>query len=257
MSWVKEHYTEQSKLVGRAEIHDFHRKHAENLHAMCQEIDDCKRILELGAGACGLAAAMTEYGYDVFAVEFNPTDIELAQKLVKNQNIKNLHIINDDFYTVNFDEKFDFIYYWDGFGVGEDSDQKRLLGRIGREWLSKDGFAIIDVFSPWNWQRNSGKTSTFKANDGTEWTREIQFDAINSRFRDFLKPKDKIENVLSQTIRLYTMQDFLLLVEGTETKIDSFYLNFDRPLELNVYSKEVSDELLNSNGYYVKLVKHT
>jgi SAM-dependent methyltransferase len=255
MGWVRKHYTEQSKLVGKAKIQDFHRELAKNLHSWCEELSECRRVLELGAGACGLAAAMAEYGYEVFAVEFNQADIELARSLVKQHRIDNLHIIDGDFYEVNFDQKFDFIYYWDGFGVGEDSDQRRLLTRIGREWLTDDGIAIIDVFSPWNWQRDSGKVSTFKGNDGKEWTREIQFDPINSRFRDFKSPKEDTGVLLSQTIRLYSLQEFLLLTEGTGTEVEAFYANFGKPISLGESNRELSDELLNSNGYFARLVK--
>jgi predicted RNA methylase len=88
MDWVKKHYTKQSRLFGRATISDRHRDIANGLHRWFKSQQNSRgnRVLELGAGACGLAAAITEYGYDVWAVEFNQADVELAKKLVKGQH---------------------------------------------------------------------------------------------------------------------------------------------------------------------------
>jgi hypothetical protein len=211
--------------------------------------------LELGAGACGLAAALTAYGYDVWAVEFNPADVELAKQLVKERDIKRLRIIEADFYDVQFQEQFDFIYYWDGFGVGDDACQRRLLTRIGTEWLREHGLAVIDVFSPWNWQRRVGEVSTFRANDGSIWIREILFDALHNRFRDVMRMKDGFQPELSQTIRVYSLQDFLLLVEGTDTQVVGFYLDFETPVDLGGLDGGISDQLMKSNGYLVQLAR--
>ena len=257
MDWVKAHYTQQSRLFGRATISDRHREIAKGLHQWFEswQVSRGNRVLELGAGACGLAAAMTEFGYDVWAVEFNPADVELAKQLVKERNINRLHIVEADFYEVQLEGKFDFIYYWDGFGVGDDEHQRRLLTRIGNEWLGEDGLAIIDIFSPWNWQRRVGEVSEFRANDGSFWTREIQFDPLHSRFRDVMRVKDGSQPELSQTIRVYSLQDFLLLIEKTGTQVARFYLDFETRISLDVLDDRVSNRMMKSNGYFVHLMR--
>jgi len=81
MDWVKHHYTEQSRLVGRALVRPQHRRIAAGLDRWCRALPRCQRVLELGAGACGVAAALVELGHEVHAVELNPADVDLARRL--------------------------------------------------------------------------------------------------------------------------------------------------------------------------------
>lgn len=255
MDWVKPHYTEQSRLFGRAAITAQHRQLAELLHAWCRAQDGCSRVLELGAGACGVAGAMVQLGYDVTAVEFNSSDLALAKQIATTEDLRDLRIVGADFYEVQLGDRFDFVYYLDGFGVGEDADQHRLLTRIGQEWLSEHGFAMIDVFSPWNWQRRDGEQRDFTAVDGSRWTREISFDAQKRRFRDFMRPREGGDTLLSQTIRLYSPQEFQILVEGTGLRVDAFYLLDGTPIDPASRNAETSTRLESSNGYYARLIR--
>ena len=264
MDWVRDHYNEQSRLFGRALITDQHRVIAAGIDRWCQRLPRCEKILELGAGACGVAGALAGRGYDVFAVEFNPHDIALAQELKMSQELESLRVVEADFYEVELPHRFDFVFYWDGFGVGDDSDQRRLLDRIGNEWLAAGGWVLIDVFSPWNWQRRDGEVTEFTATDGSKWTRLLEFDAVRGRFVDHLRPTDGSDRELSQTIRVYTLQEFELLTEGTALRVDSFHLFDEAPddsarlppiIDSQVADASLSHRLLSTNGYLASLVR--
>ena len=175
--------------------------------------------------------------------------------MVGEHGVQGIDVVEADFYEVELEGRFDVVYYWDGFGVGEDADQKRLLRRIGTEWLADGGYALIDVFSPWIWLKRTGSSYEFRANDGTTWKRRVEFDAVNSRFVDFLSPLDGRPTQLSQTIRTYSVPEFLLLTEGTGTRVDAIFDPFgEAAVELGRYDAEVSSRVASSNGFVAKLV---
>ncbi|WP_235472390.1 class I SAM-dependent methyltransferase, partial [Ardenticatena maritima] len=65
-------------------------------------------------------------------------------------------VIEADFYQVALPEDgFNAVCYWDGFGIGTDEEQRKLLWRIW-SWLRPDGVALIDVYTPWHAAKSSG-----------------------------------------------------------------------------------------------------
>lgn len=65
----------------------------------------------------------------------------------------------------------------DGFGIGTDDDQQRLLQRIAN-WLESDGCVLMDIATPWHaaksvghgWRVGNGmRRYSFDA-DGCRWT---------------------------------------------------------------------------------------
>ncbi|MBT8485484.1 MAG: methyltransferase domain-containing protein [Phycisphaerae bacterium] len=249
MDWAKDYYTQQSRTFARATVTDQHRRIAQRLHGWCGERDGVRRILELGAGMAGVAAALADRGYDVCAVEFNPADATLARSLASQPRAGGLTIVEDDFYTVDLPGRFDFIYYWDGFGIGTDDDQRRLLRRIGQDWLAADGRALIDVFSPWNWRRRHGERSTFTARDGSTWERRIEYETHGERFRDHWSTADDPTVHRSQTIRCYTPLEFEDLARETGLAVDRFIAMDGYAFSAN----EITEEIRATNGFYVLL----
>lgn len=84
---------------------------------------------------------------------------ELVDRLAPEESIPHegsIEFVRADFYTVEFGRVFDVVCYWDGFGVGSDDDQIRLLRRIAHDWLAPDGRAIIEVFDPAGWAADDG-----------------------------------------------------------------------------------------------------
>jgi hypothetical protein len=92
-----------------------------------------------------------------------------------------LTILEADFYETDLTGPFDVISYWNGFGIGSDADQRRLLDRIAHDWLAPDGCVLMDVFSPWQWARAAG---TEKRNEESELMQRSDFDPVACRFID-------------------------------------------------------------------------
>jgi cyclopropane fatty-acyl-phospholipid synthase-like methyltransferase len=107
-------------------------------------------ILELGAGGGQFSVAACQLNHKITAVEIEPDFVEHMRFLARHRNPENLTIINADFNNVEFESAFDVICYWDGFGLGSDSDQRQLLQKIS-SWLTPDGSVFLEIFTPWFW----------------------------------------------------------------------------------------------------------
>lgn len=209
MDWALEFYTKQNTWSGVYEepINEGHRQKAgwiEELTGPGQ-----KRVLELGAGGGQVAAAMAALGHEVVAVEQVPMLCAHAQKLAAEVKAGKLSVLQADFYAVTLDGSFDVVCYYDGFGIGSDADQRRLLKRIAG-WLAPTGNALIEIGTPW-----------YAASvDGRGWTvgqaeRRYNFDADHCRWLDTWWPVGQPEQQVQQSIRCYSPADLRLLVEAT------------------------------------------
>jgi len=146
VGWTKEFYSRSRERWGPSGILPHHRERAASIARLCGP--GYKRILELGAGAGGTAAALADLGHTVTAVDIAPPSVAFARELAREARPGTLDIREADFFTAQFDGRFDSIAYWNGFGIGTDADQRRLLVRIAREWLAPGGSVLIDVFTP-------------------------------------------------------------------------------------------------------------
>lgn len=251
MDWVKAYYTEQSRTFASGKITDQHRDTAARIERWCVETG-AKSLLELGAGMGGVAAVLAEQGFEVWAVEVNPADCAHARGLARHEVPGSFTVVEGDFYSVELSRQFDLVFYWDGFGVGGDDDQQRLLARIANDWLSPGGTAIIDVFSPWNWMKRSGERREYSSLDGTTWERRIEFDTDTSRFNDHWEPLPGRGEHRTQSLRCYSPADFVLLVRGTGLKVRRL-LSMEG-LELDFASDPtISKALATTNGFFAEL----
>src|SRR5438046_208747 len=96
------------------------------------------RVLELGAGFGGAAAATADLGHRVIAVERSAQRAALARRHEWKSRSGELEIIEADFDSVVLEGPFDVVAYWSGFGVGNDASQASLLTRV-RGWLAPAG----------------------------------------------------------------------------------------------------------------------
>jgi len=209
MDWALQFYTKQNQWSGVYEepINEDHRLKA----AWIEELTGAghKRVLELGAGGGQVAAAMAELGHEVVAVEQAPTLAAHIQKLAATLPVGQLSVVQGDFYRVDLTGPFDVICYYDGFGIGSDADQRRLLERIA-SWLTPTGSALIEVSTPW-----------YAASvDGRGWTvgqaeRRYNFDAEGCRWLDTWWPIGQPEEQVQQSLRCYSPADLRLLIEPT------------------------------------------
>lgn len=208
MEWALEFYDKQNAWSGmyEEEISQTNREKA----ALISEFagPGPKRVLELGAGGGHGAAAAADLGHTVVAVELVPRLTARAQELAASRDSQ-MTVINEDFYTVELDGHFDVVCYWDGFGIGSDEDQRRLLQRIAA-WLTPTGSALIDIGTPW-----------YAASvDGRGWEvgeaeRQYSFDADGCRWEDTWWPKGKPEEAVKQSTRCYSPADLRLLLAST------------------------------------------
>jgi SAM-dependent methyltransferase len=171
-----------------------------------------KRILELGAGVGNVAAAMANAGHTVVAVDLTEELVQNTQRLAADVRTGSLRGIAGDFYEIELDGRFDVVAYFDGFGIGTDHDQRRLLRRI-KEWLVPDGCAVIDVFSPWYWANVPGEREEFPEGSGV-WYRD-SFDAEGSRMIEEMWRQGQEDRAVAQSLRCYAPVDLRLLIAGT------------------------------------------
>ncbi len=168
-----------------------------------------QRVLELGAGGGQDAVALAALGYEVWAVEQVPGLAQHIRDLARLHGQPRVRVLQADFYRVALPTAaFDAVGYWDGFGIGTDADQRRLLRRI-RAWLRPHGVALIEVYTPWHAARSAGHGGRV----GRAY-RQYAFDGEHNRWLDRWWLPETGEQV-TQSLRCYAPADLRLLLEGT------------------------------------------
>jgi len=212
---VKSFYAKQDEWAGvsRDPIGAIHRQKAD----IIQRLTGGKvgKVLELGAGGGQNAAALADLGYLVTAIELVPAVAQSAQELAAEPRKGPLRVIVADFYDVELPGYFDIVCYWDGFGVGSDDDQWRLLRRIAG-WLEPGGFALIEIYTPWYWADMAGREMHFP-----DVCRRYGYDAEGSRMLDTWWPAGREEEAVTQSLRCYSPADLGRLLEGTGLALES------------------------------------
>jgi len=246
MDWVKKFYNTQNDWFGiyLGDITKRHRQRVQLVHSLTDKTP--KKILELGAGGGQTALALAEQGHELTMIELLEESCHHAHALAKHYQ-QPLHIINDDFYTVNLDQKFDVICYFDSFGIGADSDQQDLLQRI-QQWLRPQGCAIIEVGSTWFW----GGIANGQCLDIGDCMRKYEFDATQCRLIDKWWRPNKPEEVVYQSLRCYTPADLKLLLAPTALKIAQ--IQAGGTIDFEEMEFVSSAPLEKAMTYYVKLI---
>lgn len=166
--------------------------------------------------------ACARMGYDVTAVELSPMRAAFARDLAATDIEGRLAVYEDDFYTAELGGFYGAVTYWNGFGVGTDADQRRLLRRVAEEWLAPGGLMLHDVFNPTWWARQSDVTKRHEEYDA--WQR-TNYDASEARFVDRWWSLEDESDALEQSVRCYGSPDLALLVEGTGLHVDRIEIN--------------------------------
>lgn len=256
-AWVKDFYT-QAGIWWGADPHDGpddHQSRVAIVERLCGP--GKRRILDLGAGSGFTAAAMADAGHAVVGVELNPTDIGYAQALLESPRPGSLAMVEGDYYTVELDGRFDVVCWWEGFGLGSDADQRRMLRRIAHDWLAPGGCALVDVYNPARAARHAGEAVHLDAlpdvPGSVDMIERCHFDAVYGRWIDEWQPAADPERTLAQTIRCYTPADFLLLLEGTGLALKRIEVG-GQEIDLQANQMMLSEPLLEAWGYLVQLV---
>ncbi len=261
LSWVKPYYTRAGEYWGPTGIEPRLEQRLKILEAHCGS--ETLTLLELGAGTGEVSALMADAGHDVTAVEFSPTRAPHIRELAKQPRLGSLYAVEADFYEVSLRGPFDVVCYWDGFGIGTDSDQRRLLSRIAREWLKTDGCALIDVFSPYRWVLETGTEWRLERNHPSHRYRQrrrFEFDPVTETFVDEWCPIDDSTDecdesmAIRQQIRCYSPADLQLLVEGTGLKIVSMDIEGES-IDMQSRESRSTSALWKAWSYLAKLVR--
>lgn len=171
-----------------------------------------KKILELGGGKGYFAVAAAKQGYDVTVIELVDEAAHYIRQLAEEQNVRErLTILNGDFYTEEIPEVFDVVCYWDGFGIGSDADQQKLLNRVQR-WMKPTGMALLDIYTPWYWAKVAGQEMHL----GGNVVRKYGFDAIGCRMLDTWWNMGDTAESATQSLRCYSPADFSLLIDNLD-----------------------------------------
>jgi SAM-dependent methyltransferase len=210
MDWIVPFYGFKSAQLGPTGIFDSHRRRAAQVARLAGA--GPRRVLELGAGAGGTAAALADLGHEVVAVELTPIRARFARELAAEPHAGRLAVVEADYFAVQLDGRFDVVGHWDSFGMGTDADQRRLLRRVASDWLAPGGCALFDVFNPFWWAHHSGEVLEHR-----DWglMQRRGFDPVASRFLDAWWPIGDEDRALAQSVRCYTPADLPLLLEGT------------------------------------------
>ena len=215
MDWAKAFYARQDELLGvyTGDRADDGTGRAAAIGRLAGP--GRKRVLELGAGGGQAAAAAADLGHDVVAVELVPAAAAHARRLAEARRAGALTVVCGDFYEVEPGGRFDVVCYWDGFGVGADADQRRLLRRV-RGWLAAGGCALLDVNTPWYWASAAGREMRFG-----EVARRYEFDAEGCRMLDRWWSVGAEDDKVTQSLRCYSPADLRLLLEGTGLRLEA------------------------------------
>lgn len=217
VDWVRDFYSTTGRWWGDAEATITDRDHGRAAALARHAGTEAHTVLELGAGYGTTAAALALAGYEVTAVEISDR-VAFAVPLDPSAP-GSFELINDDFYAVDLCRTFDVVGYWNGFGVGTDADQRRLLSRIAADWLRPGGVALIDVFNPFVWARWDGDEE-FRARDVAagyhhDLHERTTFDPVTCTATDTWWDAGRPEDTVSQVLRCYSPADLSLLLAGT------------------------------------------
>lgn len=215
MDWIHGFYSRQDATLAREEAEASAEYCAEKMSVINRLIPNPgTTLLELGAGNGMNAIACANLGFSVTALELIPECCERIEDYVNTYGTSrgSIRVVQEDFYKIGLPAQFDVVAYWDGFGIGSDDDQIRLLKRISN-WMKRDGRALIEVYSPLYASKTVGKKVRFKT-----CTRAYDFDARNARWLDTWTYNDG--TVLTQSLRTYLPPDLQLLLRETDLVIE-------------------------------------
>ena len=169
-----------------------------------------------------------------------------------------VRFITADFYDVELSEHFDVVSYWNGFGVGTDADQRRLLRRVTDEWLAPDGKALIDIANPFVWARWHGDRESRPARPYVGYRHSLEelteFDPVGCSAIDTWWPAGVEEQAISQTIRCYSPADLVLLLNGTGMRLAGLQVG-DRVIDADNPQQVRDHGLLTESHEYLAILE--
>ena len=201
-------------------------------------------MLDIGAGIGSIARTLDARGKDMTTLELVPELVEAARL----RSPKSIDIHMGDFYTYTFSKQFDVVSYFDGFGIGTDDDQLTLLKRM-KNWVKDDGSLLIDIYNPVYW-RTIAAGQTMKIDDAE---RIYSFDEENCRMIDSWWHKEHPEEIVTQSLRCYTIDEISTMCEKAGLTITGIFPGGAMDFDKWTYSETAP--LSSCLSYRVKLKK--
>jgi SAM-dependent methyltransferase len=227
MDWAEDFYSTTGRWWGPAESAITSRDHERV--ALIRRIcgPGAVTMLELGCGYGNTAAAAAADGFQVVGVDVSGDRLEFARRHAGAARPGSLRFVREDFYAFATPAPFDVVCYFNGFGIGSDTDQRNLLRRIREQWLTPGGSALIDIANPLVWAGWAGDTEHKPARPQAGYHYSLEersdFDPVAFRFVDTWWERDRPEHRYTQSVRCYSPADFLLLLEGTGLRLRAVY----------------------------------
>lgn len=247
-NWEKQFYKEQFEMIHSENNQPedaYFKEVASLIHEQVGRPFDT--VLELGAGRGEVANEMARLGKKV-------TTIELVEEISQYATLhahKNVEVMCADFYKVNLSKQFDAVLYLDGFGVGTDTEQLHLLQRIN-EWMTEDGYALIDIYQPLYWEKISG--IEMYPLSGQNIKRQYGFTPSKQRMTDTWWSTAHPEQSYTQSLACYSPDQIHALCEKTGFQIVAYYPGGAMNFETGVYQEITTlDECLS---YRIKIKKN-
>ncbi|MFK3980858.1 class I SAM-dependent methyltransferase [Micromonospora sp. NPDC050397] len=257
MDWVEDFYSRTGHWWGGAEARITERDHhrVALLHQHCG--DGPWRVLELGAGYGSTAVVTARAGHAVTAVDLSDR-LDYGADLARDVAPGTLTVFRDDFYTVRLDGFFDVVCYWNGFGVGSDADQHRLLERIAVDWLRPGGVALVDVSNPFVWARWDGAEEHLLPDPDRGYHHELYertaFDPLGCVASDTWWEASRPHEPITQYLRCYTPADLALLLTGSGLGLSAITVG---ARTLTGGPEPGLRELLHDHHEYLAVLRHT
>jgi len=222
MDWTQAFYQQQYELLARGDVwpNVWKKMSPSNPPPRVQLIERLtgagpKRILELGCGSGIVAGATAAAGHTVVAVDLAPIAAANARQIAESLPKGQMEVMEGDFFEFEPPGPFDVVSYFDGFGIGSDDDQQRLLRRIAG-WLSPSGCALIDIYNPYHFARIDG--IEYEETDQVQG--RTDFDPEACRLLNSIWPSGNKNEMITQSLRCYSPADLRVLLEGTGLRLD-------------------------------------
>lgn len=209
MHWSHSFYERQDALI-RCYRRPIHPSHTASAARVTAHQGGPGTLLELGAGGGQFTTAAALARHTVTALELMAGGGEHTRQLAAQHGVT-VRTLTGDFYTADPGGPFDTVCYWDGFGIGEDADQRRLLSRVAG-WLAPGGTAHVEVYTPWYWAQHVGFTRWAET-----FTQTYGFDADGCRMLDTYAPHGN--EPFTQSLRCHSPADLRLLLSGTGLRL--------------------------------------
>lgn len=244
-NWAKEFYKMQFGNMTSIDTSYYEEQAKEILEQTGKDIES---LLELGAWDGSLARTISKNVSRITTVELIKEMTEVAKK----RNPSNINTIHGSFYDVELPDKFDAIIYIDGFGVGTDDDQLKLLKNI-QQWLDDDGCALIDIYQPEHWKRADEIEMYPDPQHNPDIVRRYSFDHEQNIMMDTWRHKgnDKLEQ--TQYLKCYTPEEIHHLCSQSGLNVVAYFPGGAMDYENMRYYENAS--LVECMSYRIKIIK--